>query len=198
MDYLVYPRREGYALLEGWQVLLRCCDVCFQKNCSPRFPLIECRCSSNSKLPTNHRFAERIVSLAQQHDVINFKHDLVPGLRTQFLTQCVCTVRNEVQTGGSQSTLSQPSTHRYQRRHPQTTENRHVQVCAPVCSAACKPPGFCCNGIWASTPFTRDTVRSLAVELMSAKSQSSPKNTPTLRFFLTTTRYYARTKNGFR
>jgi hypothetical protein len=23
MDYLVYPRREGYALLEGWQVLLR-------------------------------------------------------------------------------------------------------------------------------------------------------------------------------
>ena len=22
-DYLVYPRREGYALLKGWQVLLR-------------------------------------------------------------------------------------------------------------------------------------------------------------------------------
>ena len=173
-----------------------CCDVC--KNCSPRFPFIECRCSSNSKLPTNYRFAERIVWLAQQHDVTNFKHELLPGLRTQFLTQCVCTVRNQVQTGGSQSTLSQPSIHRYQRRHPQTTENRHVQVCAPVCFAACKPPGFCCNGIWACTPFTRDTVRSLAVELMGAKSQSSPKNTLTQRFSLTITIYYTRTKNGFR
>ena len=102
-----------------------CCDVCFQKNCSPRFPLIECRCSSNSKLPANHRFAERIVWLAQQHDVA--------GLRTQFFTQCACTVRNQVQTGGGQSTLSQPCTHRYQKRNPQTTENRHVQVCV-LCS----------------------------------------------------------------
>ena len=100
-----------------------CCDVCFQKNCSPRFPLTLCRCSYNSKLPTNHRFAERIVWPAQQHDVTSFKHELVPGLRTQFFTQCVCTVRNQVQTGGGQSTLSQPCTHRYQRRHPQTTEN---------------------------------------------------------------------------
>ena len=135
--------------------------------------------------------------LAQYYNVTNLKHELVLGLRTQFFTQSVCTVRNQVQTGGGQSTLSQPCTHRYQRRHPQTTENRHVQVCAPVCSAACKPPGFCC-GIWACTPFTRDTVRSLAAELMGAKSQSSPKNTQTLRFSLTTTRYYARTKNGFR
>ncbi len=90
-----------------------CCDVCFQKNCSPRFLLIKCRCLSKAKLPTNHRFAERIVGSVIQ--CYQFEARTCARLENTIflLTQCVCTVGNQVQTGGGQSSLSQPCTHRY-------------------------------------------------------------------------------------
>mgnify|MGYP000038130528 CR=1 FL=1 len=78
-DYLVYPRREGYALLEGWQVLLR--RLLSKKLRHDFLSLNAGVYPTRSSLQITGLQNEL---LAQYYNVTNLKHELVLGLRTQF------------------------------------------------------------------------------------------------------------------
>ena len=61
-----------------------CCDVCFQKNCSTRHDFLSLNAGVYPTRSSLQITGLQNELLAQQYDVTNLKHELVPGLRTQF------------------------------------------------------------------------------------------------------------------
>ena len=137
--------------------------------------------------------------LAQYYNVTNLKHELVLGLRTQYFYSLSVSAQLETKCKlAGAKVLSRSPAHIDSRGD--IPKQLRIDMCRcvhPCALQRASRPHFVATA-YGHAHHSLVTVRSLAVEQMGAKSQSFLKNTQTLRFSLTTTRYYARTKNGFR